>query len=75
VSVAGLRAENDTTTVYPFWLIAIKCTPHKKRYKIGRGGHEKEVRSSCQEVNMSHCIFHGLRKTCNTLMKKRVFHR
>ena len=25
----------------PVRLIAIKCTPHKKRYKIGRGGPEQ----------------------------------
>lgn len=40
VRLGSNRKTRDQLSV-PVRLIAIKCTPHKKRYKIGRGGPEQ----------------------------------
>ena len=37
----GSDGKTRNQLAVPVRLIAIKCTPHKKRYKIGRGGPEQ----------------------------------
>ena len=37
----GCNSKTREQLSVPIRLIAIKCTPHKKRYKIGRGGPEQ----------------------------------
>ena len=37
----GCNSKTSEQLSVPVRLIAIKCTPHKKRYKIGRGGPEQ----------------------------------
>ena len=37
----GCNAKTRNKLSVPIRLVAIKCTPHKKRYKVGRGGPEQ----------------------------------